>query len=154
MHEINLIIFPIKILVFFSIFGGSFLSWLIFPFFNLILLNFYLKFLTLLICFLGLVFGYFIFNKISFFINIFNNFLLKINYFLSLIWFLPVIFCYILNFIFLNLANKYKFFLDLGWIEFLGGNFFLKFLKYYKKFIFIFNFKNFFILILFLLFIF
>lgn len=150
-HEINLIIFPIKLLVFFSIFGGSFLSWLIFPFFNLILLNFYLKFLTLFICFLGLIFGYFIFNLKDFFNIKFNKLLLKINYFFSLIWFLPIIFCYFLNFLVLNLINKYKFYLDLGWIEFLGGNFFLKFINFYKKFIFIFNFKNFFLLILFIL---
>lgn len=141
-------LFPMKILVIFSIFGGSFLSWLIFPFFDLILLTYFLKFLTLFVCFLGILFGYFLFNLKNIFFLKFKFLIIKLIYFFSLMWFLPVIFCYILNFIVLNLINKYKIFLDLGWMEYFGGNFFIIFYNFYKKFLFLFKFKYFFILIL------
>lgn len=147
--EDNYILFPIRFLIVLSIFGGSILIWLIFPFFNLILLSLNLKLLTLIICFLGLLFGIFVFNKNK--INIINFILLKYKFYLSLIWFIPIIFCYFLNFFFLNLINNYKFFLDLGWIEFLGGRFFLKNFNY-NYFLTFFKFNNFFLLLIFIIF--
>lgn len=144
------ILFSIKFLVIFSIIGGSLLIWIIFPFFNLILLEFYLKLTTLLICFIGLIFGNSLFNLK---IIVYKKIILKLYYFFSLMWFIPFIYCFFLNFYFLTFVNKYKYFLDLGWIEYFGGFFFLtrfkNFMNYFLNIVYL---NNFFLLILLLIF--
>lgn len=124
--------------------------WLIFPFFNLILLSVYLKLLVLFICLIGGFMGYLIFNLKKF--NFFRFRFLKISYFFSLMWFIFYIFNYLLNIFFLNLTNKYKLFLDLGWMEFLGGLFFkLKFLNFLLKLILKFGFCIYFFMLIMLI---
>ena len=135
-------------LLIFSIVGGSIFLWFIFPFFNLVILNFFLKIFILLVCFLGILFGIFFFNYLNFILFNFKNIIfLKLNYFFSLIWFIPIIFCNFFNILFLKFINKYKLFLDLGWIEYFGGGIFINFYLILKFFINI-NFKLFFLLIL------
>lgn len=146
--EDNYILFPIRFLIFLSIFGGSFLMWMIFPFFNLILLNLYLKLLTLFVCFLGFLLGIFIFNYKKFIVLKF--FFKKYKFYFSIIWFIPLIFCYFFNIIFLKFINNYKFFFDLGWIEYLGGRFFLNKFNY-NYFLSFFNFNRFFFILILLL---
>ncbi len=51
------IIFRIFMLLLFAIFGGSILNWILFPFFFFISLKFIFKFLTLVVCFLGIIIG-------------------------------------------------------------------------------------------------
>lgn len=134
------------ILILFSVLGGSFLIWMIFPYLDLIILRFCLKIFTLIICFIGIGFGLILF-KIFYLFYINFNFI-KLIYFFFYIWFIPIIFCYYLNLIFINLINKYKLFLDLGWIEFIGGGFFI--IKFYKLFLIFYNkfvFKIFFLLV-------
>lgn len=72
------------ILSFCSIIGGSLLSWLIFPFPILIVLSFYYKLLTLIVCILGGIFGYFLFRTYKYYIK-FNYLKSLVNIFLSLI---------------------------------------------------------------------
>ena len=159
LDEVFYILFPSRLLIFISIVGGSFLMWLIFPFLNLIILSFFLKILIVLICLLGALFGYFLFNIKKIFSFIFFNLSLYFKFIFIFIWFLTFIFCRFLNFYFLKFINKYKLNLDLGWLEFLRGIFFKKnFLIYLKLFIFNSNLKFFFyfllsiiILVLFLL---
>lgn len=143
--EENLILFPIIFLIILSILGGSIFRWLIFPYFNLILLPFFLKILTLVVCIIGGIIGYVFFNKLKI-KNIY--FFIKLNYYLSLIWFIPLIFCYFLNYYFLILINKYKIYLDLGWIEFFGGRFLINFYYIYLYYLNFFKFKKFFYLII------
>lgn len=122
-NEELLFFFPIRFLLIISIFGGSILIWLIFPFYNLIILNFFIKILTLLICLFGVILGYYLFN-----VEKFKNLkIIKFQFFFSLMWFIPIIFCYFLNYYLIKILIKYKIFIDYGWLEYLGGSFFLKF---------------------------
>nr|YP_010564735.1 NADH dehydrogenase subunit 5 [Volucella rufimargina]UZA61138.1 NADH dehydrogenase subunit 5 [Volucella rufimargina] len=107
-------------LMFMSIIGGSMLSWLIFLTPDMICLPYYLKFMTLLVCFLGGMFGYLI-SKISlFFVNKSLNYYL-FSLFVGCMWFMPYISTYgIINYS-LNIGmNTLKIF-DQGWSEFIGS---------------------------------
>nr|YP_010564800.1 NADH dehydrogenase subunit 5 [Volucella latifasciata]UZA61203.1 NADH dehydrogenase subunit 5 [Volucella latifasciata] len=107
-------------LMFMSIIGGSMLSWLIFLTPDMICLPYYLKFMTLFVCLLGGLVGYFI-SKISlFFVNkSLNNYLFSL--FVGSMWFMPYISTYgIINYS-LNIGmNTLKNF-DQGWSEFIGS---------------------------------
>nr|YP_009371140.1 NADH dehydrogenase subunit 5 [Muscina angustifrons]ARR28375.1 NADH dehydrogenase subunit 5 [Muscina angustifrons] len=103
-----------------SIFGGSMLSWLIFPTPMLVILPIYLKLLTLFFCIMGGLMGYFISN-ISFFF--FNKALKSYNYsyFLGSMWYMPSISTYgIINYSLLISNFLVKSF-DQGWSEYFGG---------------------------------
>ena len=145
-RESNFKLFPIIFLIIFSILGGSILSWIIFPYFNLIILNLFLKIFVLIICFIGFFLGYFLFN-IKFNLNYFY-----ILFIMSFIWFIPYIFSYFFNFYLLKFINFYKIFLDFGWMEFIGGLFFLKFFNFINYFLNYFRFKLYFFLLLIVIF--
>nr|WJW73847.1 NADH dehydrogenase subunit 5 [Syrphidae sp. 335 TLW-2023a]WJW73860.1 NADH dehydrogenase subunit 5 [Syrphidae sp. 335 TLW-2023a] len=116
-----------------SIIGGSMLSWLIFLTPYTICLPFYLKFMTLFVCVLGGLMGYFM-SKISlFFINKSLN-----NYYLSMfagsMWFMPYISTYgIINYSLKLGMNVVKNF-DQGWSEFMGSQNLYKQLVNYSQF--------------------
>nr|ATN41148.1 NADH dehydrogenase subunit 5 [Diptera sp. 66 LC-2017] len=139
MGESVMMLFPMFFLMIFSIVGGSMLMWLIFPFFSLILLNLQLKLFTIFICLLGMFLGLMFNMKKMFFMN-FNFFFMYFKYLNSMMWFMIIIFCFFFNFNILKLITYYKFYLDLGWIEYLGGYFFLNFYKFINYFLFKFNF--------------
>lgn len=61
--ERKFMLIPIIFLIVIRIIGGSFFRWLVFPFLNLIVLSKILKFLTLIVCLIGGLMGYFFFNK-------------------------------------------------------------------------------------------
>nr|YP_010022661.1 NADH dehydrogenase subunit 5 [Sarcophaga anchoriformis]QOP39509.1 NADH dehydrogenase subunit 5 [Sarcophaga anchoriformis] len=103
-----------------SIFGGSMLSWLIFPSPMVIVLPSYLKLLTLFVCIVGGLMGYLISNISLFF---FNKALSNYNssYFLGSMWFMPYISTYgIMNYSLIAGKLVVKFF-DQGWSEYFGG---------------------------------
>nr|QNE85590.1 NADH dehydrogenase subunit 5 [Chrysotimus molliculus] len=103
-----------------SIVGGSMLSWLIFPSPYMICLPFNLKFLTLIVCITGGIFGYLISNINLYFLNksfMFYNF----SYFLGSMWFMPYISTYgIVKYPLILGGYIYKN-MDQGWSEFFGG---------------------------------
>nr|YP_009236443.1 NADH dehydrogenase subunit 5 [Muscina levida]AMH85741.1 NADH dehydrogenase subunit 5 [Muscina levida] len=103
-----------------SIFGGSMLSWLIFPTPMLVILPNYLKLLTLFVCIMGGLMGYFISNISFFFVNkAFKNY--HFSYFLGSMWFMPSISTYgIINYSLLISNFLVKSF-DQGWSEYFGG---------------------------------
>nr|YP_009236430.1 NADH dehydrogenase subunit 5 [Lucilia coeruleiviridis]AMH85559.1 NADH dehydrogenase subunit 5 [Lucilia coeruleiviridis] len=103
-----------------SIFGGSMLSWLIFPTPVVVVLPFYLKLLTLFVCIVGGVSGYMISNVSLFFYNkALNNY--NSSYFLGSMWFMPYISTYgIINY-FLVVGNMVVKSFDQGWSEYFGG---------------------------------
>nr|YP_010022609.1 NADH dehydrogenase subunit 5 [Sarcophaga graciliforceps]QOP39457.1 NADH dehydrogenase subunit 5 [Sarcophaga graciliforceps] len=103
-----------------SIFGGSMLSWLIFPSPMVIVLPYYLKLLTLTVCILGGLVGYLISNVSLFFsnkaLNSYNS-----SYFLGSMWFMPYISTYgIMNYPLIVGKLAVKSF-DQGWSEYFGG---------------------------------
>uniref|UniRef100_UPI003001280B NADH dehydrogenase subunit 5 n=1 Tax=Tachina sobria TaxID=3118448 RepID=UPI003001280B len=102
-----------------SIFGGSMLSWLIFPTPMVIILPSSLKLLTSFVCIMGGLVGYKI-SKISLFFynksfNMYNS-----SYFLGSMWFMPYISTYGIINNFLLVGNMVKSF-DQGWSEYFGG---------------------------------
>nr|ACT80224.1 NADH dehydrogenase subunit 5 [Mayetiola destructor] len=121
MSENMVMIYSMISLLLLSIIGGSLLSWLIFPYFNLIFLNLMLKILTLLTCFLSVILS--VILNLDF-LSVFKIYLIKIKYFISLMWFMPIIFSFFFNFIFLKLFNHYKLYNDMGWMEYYGGKMF------------------------------
>nr|YP_009727738.1 NADH dehydrogenase subunit 5 [Cephenemyia trompe]QHX99765.1 NADH dehydrogenase subunit 5 [Cephenemyia trompe] len=113
-----------------SIFGGSMLSWLIFPSPVLIVLPFYLKLLTLMVCLFGGFVGY-IFSKVSlfFFNKSFYNY--NMTYFLGSMWFMPYISSYGLINYFLIIGKLSLKSFDQGWSEYFGGqNLYFNLIKY------------------------
>nr|YP_007026271.1 NADH dehydrogenase subunit 5 [Chrysomya rufifacies]AFV08344.1 NADH dehydrogenase subunit 5 [Chrysomya rufifacies]AFV08357.1 NADH dehydrogenase subunit 5 [Chrysomya rufifacies] len=103
-----------------SIFGGSMLSWLIFPTPVLVVLPMYLKLLTMFVCIVGGVSGYMISNVSLFFYNkALNNY--NSSYFLGSMWFMPYISTYgIINYSLIVGKLVVKSF-DQGWSEYFGG---------------------------------
>nr|YP_010022674.1 NADH dehydrogenase subunit 5 [Lucilia papuensis]QOP39522.1 NADH dehydrogenase subunit 5 [Lucilia papuensis] len=103
-----------------SIFGGSMLSWLIFPTPVVVVLPSYLKLLTLFVCIIGGVSGYMISNISLFFYNsALNNY--NFSYFLGSMWFMPYISTYgIINYS-LIVGNMVVKSFDQGWSEYFGG---------------------------------
>nr|YP_010238578.1 NADH dehydrogenase subunit 5 [Cephenemyia stimulator]QTE20635.1 NADH dehydrogenase subunit 5 [Cephenemyia stimulator] len=113
-----------------SIFGGSVLSWLIFPSPMLIVLPSYLKLLTLMVCLFGGFVGY-IFSKVSlfFFNKSFYNY--NMTYFLGSMWFMPYISSYGLINYFLIIGKLSLKSFDQGWSEYFGGqNLYFNLIKY------------------------
>nr|AJP00050.1 NADH dehydrogenase subunit 5 [Orseolia oryzae] len=148
MMENKIMLFPMFFLMMFSIFSGSLFSWLIFPYFNLILLNFYLKFFTIFICFFSFNYWFYFLILVYFILNFYLNKIIFIDFF-SFMWFMFFIFGYYFNFFILKFINKYKLIIDLGWIEFLSGIYFLNMFFFLKKmFLFFFSFKNMFLMFL------
>nr|YP_009228834.1 NADH dehydrogenase subunit 5 [Calliphora chinghaiensis]ALS20021.1 NADH dehydrogenase subunit 5 [Calliphora chinghaiensis] len=103
-----------------SIFGGSMLSWLIFPTPVVVILPFYLKLMTLFVCIVGGISGYLISNISLFFNNsALNNY--NFSYFLGSMWFMPYISTYgIINYSLIVGSMTVKSF-DQGWSEYFGG---------------------------------
>nr|WKU84216.1 NADH dehydrogenase subunit 5 [Senaspis dibapha] len=116
-----------------SIIGGSMLSWLIFLTPYTICLPYYLKFMTLFVCIVGGLIGYFI-SKISLF-----NFNKSLNYyylsmFVGSMWFMPYISTYgVINYSLKLGMNVVKNF-DQGWSEFMGSQNLYKQLVNYSQF--------------------
>nr|ULR86981.1 NADH dehydrogenase subunit 5 [Macquartia sp. 3 HNL-2022a] len=107
-------------LTFFSIFGGSMLVWLMFSTPVVVILPFYLKLLTLMVCLLGGLLGYLISN-ISFFFT--NKSLKMYNFsmFLGSMWFMPYISTYGLINYSLMIGKLTSKVFDQGWSEYFGG---------------------------------
>nr|YP_010043667.1 NADH dehydrogenase subunit 5 [Tinda javana]QPD06988.1 NADH dehydrogenase subunit 5 [Tinda javana] len=116
-----------------SIIGGSMLSWLIFPVPSMILLPFYLKNLTLLVCIFGGVFGYLVSNVNLYFNNKSFN-MYEISYFSGSMWFMPYISTFGLIFYPLTLGNYSSSGLDQGWSEYFGSQSIYLMLMNYSKF--------------------
>nr|YP_973135.1 NADH dehydrogenase subunit 5 [Trichophthalma punctata]ABH03674.1 NADH dehydrogenase subunit 5 [Trichophthalma punctata] len=107
-------------LLFMSIVGGSMLNWLIFPIPLIICLPYYLKLLTLFVCFLGGMLGYLISDVSLYFFNK-SLTLYFFSFFFGSMWFMPHISTYgIINyFLWLGYSANKSF--DHGWSEYMGG---------------------------------
>nr|YP_009348200.1 NADH dehydrogenase subunit 5 [Sinopodisma houshana]APX55751.1 NADH dehydrogenase subunit 5 [Sinopodisma houshana] len=107
-------------LLFVSVFGGSLLSWLIFPIPYMIVLPFYLKFLTIIVVILGSYFGYLI-SKSNFSHNLFSFNMLSFVSFLGSMWFMPFLSTKFISYLPLKFGYYSSKSFDYGWGEMLGG---------------------------------
>nr|UGS80145.1 NADH dehydrogenase subunit 5 [Anomolachesilla palaciosi] len=143
-----LMILMMSMMLVFVIFGGSFMSWLIFLDFEGIFLPLSLKLMTLFICLIGAFCGYFL--------GMNNLYLKNVKYIytkniLGEMWFLPYLSTYSINYIFLKMGYFYSKIFDLGWMECSGGQGLYKMLNFYSKKILILNIFNMFNYIFFLI---
>nr|WMQ77917.1 NADH dehydrogenase subunit 5 [Kamalia tattakana] len=108
------------ILLFMSLISGGLLSWLIFSYPYMIYLSFHMKMMVIYVSLLGGGLGYLISGM-----NIYsvNKFILTYNLsmFLCLMWFMPNLSTYGLNYMFLNFSNKLLKNIDMGWSELYSG---------------------------------
>ena len=120
----------IFLLILISIFRGRILNWLIIPFYNFIYLSKFIKLIVLIFIFMGLFIGIII-SKINYLIN--NLLILRIYFYLGLIWFIPNLSIYGLNYFILDFRLKIDKIIDLGWLEKIGSiNLYKRFMSYRK----------------------
>nr|UFZ13939.1 NADH dehydrogenase subunit 5 [Puri aleca] len=107
-------------LVFLAVFGGSMLSWIIFPSPVMICLPIYLKVLALLVSIIGGWIGY----EMSKFNLVWSlnslNYYNYVVYFGSM-WFMPILSTKFISYVFLKMGVLVIKNLDQGWSEYLGG---------------------------------
>nr|YP_010852971.1 NADH dehydrogenase subunit 5 [Pseudocoladenia festa]WGM81150.1 NADH dehydrogenase subunit 5 [Pseudocoladenia festa] len=118
-------------LLFMSVTVGSMLSWMIFSYPYMIYLPMNLKLMVLYVSFIGLIMGYMISNMSIYSVNKFL-FLYKLSLFLSLMWFMPNLSTYGLNYYFLNLSRYLMKNIDMGWSELYSGQGMVKIVKNYS----------------------
>nr|BAJ24459.1 NADH dehydrogenase subunit 5 [Pulchriphyllium giganteum] len=126
-----IMLFTISLMVGFSVFGGCFLMWVLFPSPYLVLLPFYMKLMILFFCFSGVLVGYYV--------GIYNMNDLMLNYyfkgvfmFFGNMWFLPF-FSVSVTYYFLKSGFVINV-VDYGWFELLGGQGFSLIIFCFSKF--------------------
>nr|WRO44800.1 NADH dehydrogenase subunit 5 [Habronychus chaoi] len=107
-------------LIFFVVFGGSMMNWMMFDSLYFICIPLAMKFMVLIYILMGILMGNFLSNFFNYF-YIFMNKSLYFYMFVSGMWNLPIISTLGLNFYFLNLGVNYKKFIDQGWFEYVGS---------------------------------
>nr|WRO44956.1 NADH dehydrogenase subunit 5 [Fissocantharis imparicornis] len=107
-------------LIFFVIFGGSMMNWMMFDSLYFICIPMMMKFMVIIFIIMGILVGNFMSLFFSYF-YIFMNKSLYFYLFVSGMWNLPVISTLGLNFYFLNLGLNFKKIVDQGWFEYLGS---------------------------------
>nr|YP_009110218.1 NADH dehydrogenase subunit 5 [Nomophila noctuella]AIW64974.1 NADH dehydrogenase subunit 5 [Nomophila noctuella] len=129
------------ILLFMSIISGSFLMWMIFPYPYMIYLPFHLKLMVIYVSLIGLILGYLISNMNLYSLNKFLK-SYEISNFLCLMWFMPNLSTYGLNYYFLNMGQILVKNIDMGWSEFYSGQGMYNILKKYSGFYNLFQMNN------------
>nr|YP_009330385.1 NADH dehydrogenase subunit 5 [Eurema blanda]ANN44651.1 NADH dehydrogenase subunit 5 [Eurema blanda] len=119
------------LLLLMSLISGSLLSWLIFNYPYMIYLPFNLKLMVIYVSLMGMLFG-----MLMSLMNLYsiNKFILtyELSSYLSLMWFMPNLFTYGVNFKILNLGQNLMKNIDLGWSELYSGQGIYKILKNYS----------------------
>ncbi|YP_009183565.1 NADH dehydrogenase subunit 5 (mitochondrion) [Galleria mellonella] len=121
------------VLLFMSVISGSMLSWMIFLNPYMIYLPLNMKMMVVYVSLLGGFIGYFVSNMM---IYSMNKFLMTYNIssFLCLMWFMPSLSTYGLNYYFLKLGQNLLKYIDLGWSELYSGQGMYYILKNYSIF--------------------
>nr|UGS80392.1 NADH dehydrogenase subunit 5 [Lachesilla picticeps] len=127
-----------------SIVGGSLVSWMIFIDFIGINLSKSLKFLVLEICSLGILVGFMVGEFKGF--SMLNKYMFGYNVLMDM-WFLPFLSTYGINWSGLKGGVIYMKIIDLGWMEYLGGQGLYNFLIMNSSYIKFIQIKNLFIMI-------
>nr|WMQ78019.1 NADH dehydrogenase subunit 5 [Spatalia doerriesi] len=130
------------VLLFMSVVSGSMLSWMIFPYPFMIYLSFNMKMMVIYVTVIGMILGYLISNM-----NIYsmNKFIMsyKISSFFCLMWFMPNLSTYGVNYKFLNLGYNLMKSIDFGWSELYSGLGVMIIMKKYSVFYNVFQINNF-----------
>nr|YP_010735814.1 NADH dehydrogenase subunit 5 [Erianthus versicolor]WEL32778.1 NADH dehydrogenase subunit 5 [Erianthus versicolor] len=106
------------LLLIMSVFGGSFLMWLIFPFPFLVILPIYLKLMTIFVILIGLYFGFFLFSFLMLNLSfVFYSY----KFFFGLMMFMPYISTGFVSFLPLYKGFMLSKVMDQGWYESIGG---------------------------------
>nr|YP_009463594.1 NADH dehydrogenase subunit 5 [Argynnis sagana]AUW36020.1 NADH dehydrogenase subunit 5 [Argynnis sagana] len=130
------------ILLAMSLFSGSFLSWMIFYYPYMIYLPFMMKMMVIYVSLLGLIMGYLISNMKIYSLNKFLYFY-NLSFFFTLMWFMPSLSTYGLNYYFLKFGqNLYKN-IDMGWSEIYSGQGLYNIIKYYSLVNYVYQMNNF-----------
>lgn len=106
-------------LIFFVIFGGRIINWIIFDSLYFICIPIIIKFIVLIYIIMGILIGNFL-SKFFDYIYIFINKSLYFYLFVSRIWNLPIISTLGFNNYFVNLGLDFKKSVDQGWLEYIG----------------------------------
>nr|YP_009002432.1 NADH dehydrogenase subunit 5 [Paracymoriza distinctalis]AHH30682.1 NADH dehydrogenase subunit 5 [Paracymoriza distinctalis] len=129
------------VLMLMSVISGSFLMWMIFSYPYMIYLPFNMKMMVIYVMLIGCFLGYLISSM-----NIYsvNKFLKVYNFsnFLCLMWFLPNLSTYGLNFNFLNFGQNLLKNIDMGWSELYSSQGMFMIFKKYFIFYNFFHYKN------------
>nr|AWB99545.1 NADH dehydrogenase subunit 5 [Anopheles eiseni geometricus] len=138
LHPLNdsgwMMLFSIFFLMIMAVIGGSMLMWLMFLNPSMICLPFYMKMLTLFVCIIGGLLGYFLSNVKLFFINK-SLYLYNFSNFVGSMWFMPVISTIgVVNYPLKLGLYSYKSF-DLGWSELFGSQMVYNQLKNYSLYL-------------------
>nr|YP_010718924.1 NADH dehydrogenase subunit 5 [Parnassius szechenyii]WDQ44527.1 NADH dehydrogenase subunit 5 [Parnassius szechenyii]WDV10724.1 NADH dehydrogenase subunit 5 [Parnassius szechenyii] len=130
------------LLLFMSLVTGSFLMWMIFNYPYMIYLSFNLKMMVIYVSLIGLIMGYLISNMKIYSLN---KFLMtySLSSFLSLMWFMPNLSTYGLNYYFLNYGQGLVKNIDMGWMELYSGQGMFNIIKNYSIFYYLYQMNNF-----------
>lgn len=139
--EDYIIIKSIFVLLFMSLIRGRLLIWLIFNIPQMIFLSFNIKFIVIYVTIMGAIIGYIIRNIKIYSLNKFLYFY-KLRRFLSLMWFIPNLSTYGLNYNILNYGQNLLKNIDFGWRELYRGQGILKIIKNYSVFYQVFQINN------------
>nr|YP_009045540.1 NADH dehydrogenase subunit 5 [Ypthima akragas]AHA03904.1 NADH dehydrogenase subunit 5 [Ypthima akragas] len=129
-------------LLFMSLISGSFMSWVLFSYPYMIYLPFNMKLMVIYVVLLGMLMGIFISNMK---INFLNKFMMTYNmsFFFSLMWFMPSLSTYGLNYYFLLMGQKLLKNIDMGWSELYSGQGMYNIIKYYSLINYMYQMNNF-----------
>nr|YP_010461141.1 NADH dehydrogenase subunit 5 [Agnidra scabiosa]UUF68412.1 NADH dehydrogenase subunit 5 [Agnidra scabiosa] len=130
------------ILLFMSVVSGSFLSWMIFSYPYMIYLPFNMKMMVVYVSILGGILGYLVSNMMMYSLNKFIEFY-NLSNFLGLMWFLPNLSTYGLNYYVLNFSQNLVKNIDYGWSELYSGQGMYNIMKNYSIFFNLFQINNF-----------
>nr|YP_009826197.1 NADH dehydrogenase subunit 5 [Scythris sinensis]QBY40013.1 NADH dehydrogenase subunit 5 [Scythris sinensis] len=129
------------ILMLMKVISGSFLKWMIFNYPYMIYLPFNLKMMVIYVSLLGFIMGYMVSNM-----NVYsmNKFLMtySLSNFLCMMWFLPSLSTYSMNYLFLNFGQNLLKIIDMGWNEYYSGQGMYNILKKYSIFYYFFQMNN------------
>nr|YP_009048777.1 NADH dehydrogenase subunit 5 [Apodemia mormo]AID52312.1 NADH dehydrogenase subunit 5 [Apodemia mormo] len=107
-------------LLFMSLISGSMLSWLIYSYPYMIYLPFNMKMMVIYVVLMGLMFGLMMSNMGIYSLNKFL-FTYELSSFLSLMWFMPNLSTYGINYNFMKMGQKLIKNIDMGWSELYSG---------------------------------
>nr|YP_010729953.1 NADH dehydrogenase subunit 5 [Parnassius maharaja]WEF74902.1 NADH dehydrogenase subunit 5 [Parnassius maharaja] len=130
------------LLLFMSLVTGSFLMWMIFNYPCMIYLSFNLKMMVVYVSLIGLIMGYLISNMKIYSLNKFLM-VYDLSSFLSLMWFMPNLSTYGLNYYFLNYSQGLVKNIDMGWVELYSGQGMFNIIKNYSIFYYLYQMNNF-----------
>nr|YP_010554835.1 NADH dehydrogenase subunit 5 [Sternochetus olivieri]UYP50720.1 NADH dehydrogenase subunit 5 [Sternochetus olivieri] len=131
-EEKNQMLKSMVIMVFLVIFKGSILIWLMFPTPYFIIMPFYMKIMTLMMIFSGIILGY-EFSQMKFY---YQNKSLKFYHhsmFFSNMWNMPMLSTLGVSPYFLVLGKTYLIKLDYGWMEYYGSKNMFFMMKFFSQ---------------------